>query len=165
MNACERLINDYTLSKKHLPGYCLPWLTAMRESAIENFAAQGLPGPRDESWKYTNIKQLEQVDYCLGQRVASPSIDSLPDQVKQHCCGEHCLVFINGCYKENLSTPSALPEGIILSSFAQALQDHPQLIVSELGKIASYGRELFYCEACFSSKTVITAPPLEWFFP
>ncbi|MEH6533945.1 MAG: Fe-S cluster assembly protein SufD [Photobacterium frigidiphilum] len=139
MNACERLLEDYTRSKEHLPGSSLPWLNAFRESAIENFAAQGLPGPRDENWKYTPIKQLQRVDYKLAQQLATASIDSLAEQIlsKQLCPDEHCLVFINGFYKNSLSTHAPLPEGIILNSFSQALQHHPQLIAAELGKIAN----------------------------
>ncbi|HEY7866899.1 MAG TPA: Fe-S cluster assembly protein SufD [Psychromonas sp.] len=137
MDARERLLKEFTQSKEVLPGHLLPWLTAIRESAIENFATQGFPGPRDENWKYTNIKRLLKTEYCLAQQASTPSINSIPSRIseQQSCPDEHSLVFINGAYHSELSSISPLPEGIILSSFAQALQDHPQLMASTLGEI------------------------------
>ena len=137
MNACERLLKHYTLSKELLPGQSLRWLTAMRESALENFTAQGLPDSKNENWKYTRITELQETDY----KPAPPpnyTLESLATAIKQHCSSEYCLVFINGCYQEHLSSLGTLPDGIILSSFAQALQAHPQLIADVLGKTANY---------------------------
>ena len=137
MNAWERLLNDYTLNKARLPGHSRPWLTAMRERASKDFAAQGLPDPRDENWKYTRIQQLLQINYDLAQQQPDPDI-TLSAKIKQHCSGEHCLVFINGCYKKQLSSVSGLPEGLILSSFAEAVQYHPNLLASALRKTGNY---------------------------
>jgi len=137
MDARERLLNDFTRSKEILPGHSLPWLTSLRESAIEHFATQGFPTLRDENWKYTNIKKLLKTEYCLAQAASIPPVDSIPARIseQQSCPDEHCLVFINGSYHPELSSVSPLPEGIILSSFAQALQEHPQLMASTLGEI------------------------------
>lgn len=143
MNACERFLKEYTLSQKQLPGQNLHWLTAMRESALESFTAQGLPDSKDESWKYTQITQLQETDYCLARRLPGSSIDALPNLIKRCSADEYCLVFINGCYEASLSSLGPLPEGVILSSFTQALQDHPQLIAAELGKVASYQNHAF----------------------
>ena len=38
-----------------------PWLRALRADAWQRFAAQGLPGRRDEDWKYTRLNALERV--------------------------------------------------------------------------------------------------------
>jgi Fe-S cluster assembly protein SufD len=155
MNACERLVKDYTQSKEDLPGCSLPWLTALRESAIDSFASQGLPDSKDENWKYTKINQLEQTDYALAQGSTISGIDALPAQVlaSLHSLGEHslgdnslgghCLVFVNGYYNERLSTLERLPDEIILCSFAHALGSHPEMIASVLGKIANYQDQAF----------------------
>ncbi|ABM03319.1 Iron-regulated ABC transporter permease protein SufD [Psychromonas ingrahamii 37] len=140
MNARERLLKDFTRSKKYLPGHLLPWLNDLRESAIKNFAAQGFPSPKDESWKYTNTKKLQQTEYCLAQQSIIPPTDSLTAQIseQQFCPDEHRMVFINGTYHHDLSSNPPLPKGIILSSFAQALQDHPILIASTLGEMVNH---------------------------
>jgi Fe-S cluster assembly protein SufD len=59
------------------------------------------------------------------------------------CPTEHRLVFINGCYHSAWSNLGALPEGVILSSFAQALDDHPELIAALLGQIANAEEQAF----------------------
>jgi Fe-S cluster assembly protein SufD len=140
MNARERLLKDFAQSKEYLPGHLLPWLTDLRESAIENFAAQGFPSPKDESWKYTNTKKLQQTEYCLAQQAVIPPTDSLAAQIseQQFCPDEHRMVFINGTYHHELSSNSPFPEGIIISSFAQALQDHPILMASTLGEMVNH---------------------------
>jgi Fe-S cluster assembly protein SufD len=155
MNACERLVKDYTQSKENLPGCSLPWLTALRENAIDSFTSQGLPGSKDENWKYTKTKQLEQTDYALAKESASSTIGALPDQfldslhsLGEHSLGgnslgEHSLVFVNGYYNAKLSTLDKLPREIILCSFAQALRSHPEMLASVLGKTANYQDQAF----------------------
>ncbi len=41
-----------------LPGADLPWLKTLRQEAIARFSALGLPSPRVEAWKYTNLGSL-----------------------------------------------------------------------------------------------------------
>lgn len=137
MNACDRLLKHYYQNRAHLPGHLLPWLTALRERAAESFAAQGFPAPRDEEWKYTSLKELQKTEYYLAQALPTAEINTLPQGVKQCAASEHLLVFINGVYNSGLSSIAALPKGFILSSFAQALQDHPQLLAAALGKVSS----------------------------
>lgn len=143
MNACERFLKDYSLSKPTLPGQTLQWLTQLRESALQSFAAQALPDSKNENWKYTQLTALEETDYRLARQQELPDLTPLAEQIKQCAAAEHYLVFINGCYLAGLSSHSKLPEGIVLSSFAQALQTHPQLIAEALGKVANYQNHTF----------------------
>ncbi|OUS28743.1 Fe-S cluster assembly protein SufD [Thalassotalea sp. 42_200_T64] len=150
MNLCERFIQDYHQSKMFLPGLSLPWLTAERENALESLCTQGLPDIRDENWKYTKIKQLEQKDYCSAKRLDTPpGVELLADLLSNKALdkrlfpGEHRLVFINGHYIEDLSSVNLNQEGMVLHSFAQALQDHEELLSSTLGSIAGYEEQPF----------------------
>ena len=36
----------------------LPWLRALRETALDQFAALGFPTKRTEEWKYTNVTPI-----------------------------------------------------------------------------------------------------------
>ncbi|MEY8200560.1 MAG: Fe-S cluster assembly protein SufD [Colwellia sp.] len=140
MNACERLLKGYSQSKT-----CLPWLTAIREHARESFAVQGLPSANDENWKYTKLKRLEQTNYGVAKPLISSLIDSLTGKVlnKLIFAAEHRLVFVNGHYNEGLSTINLLQEGIVLTSLAQALNEHEELLTPTLGRIADYARQPF----------------------
>jgi len=42
------------------------WLTQLREDALERFEKVGLPGVRDEDWRYTNLTALKNMDYSLS---------------------------------------------------------------------------------------------------
>ena len=50
-----------------------PWLRALRADAWQRFEAQGLPGRRDEDWKYTRLAALER-----AQPQAAPVPQVLP---------------------------------------------------------------------------------------
>lgn len=57
--AAAPYITQYRERRDALPGADLDWLVTLRDQAIERFAASGLPGMRDESWKYTRLRPLE----------------------------------------------------------------------------------------------------------
>lgn len=49
-----------------LLGADLAWLNAQREKALRQFEKQGLPGVRDEDWRYTNLRALKNGEYQLS---------------------------------------------------------------------------------------------------
>ena len=49
-----------------VPGSGPEWLQALRVGAAEEFLRSGLPGNRDEAWKYTSLRQLEDLHPELG---------------------------------------------------------------------------------------------------
>jgi Fe-S cluster assembly protein SufD len=38
-----------------LPGASLPWLAALRREALAALLARGIPGRRDEEWRWTDV--------------------------------------------------------------------------------------------------------------
>jgi len=137
MNASERFCTAYTQSSASIRDQHqqLPWLKNLRENALHEFAAQGLPKPYDEDWKYTNLKQLEQLEFCRAERPAS----LLPKQMSTSlpaCEVGYQLVFVNGWYMEDLSTVDHLPSGLVLCNFAQALSEYSADLEATLGHIA-----------------------------
>ena len=115
----------------------LPWLKALRNEARARFAAAGLPTPRQESWKYTNLRPLEKLEFApvTGDAV---SIDSLPSLLPKGQAARR-LVFVNGRYRDDLSSGGALPEGVEVCSLAEALTKGASDLAGDLGRIASNG--------------------------
>jgi len=137
MNASERFCTAYTQSSASLRDQHqqLPWLKTLRENALHEFAAQGLPKPYDEDWKYTRLKQFEQLEFCRAERPAS----LLPEQMSislPTCEVGYRLVFINGWYMEHLSTLDHLPPGLVLCNFARALSEYSVDLEATLGNVA-----------------------------
>src|SRR5262245_40195487 len=46
-----------------LPGHDIPWLRELRRDAVARFTRLGLPSPRVEQWKYTNLNALAVVPF------------------------------------------------------------------------------------------------------
>jgi Fe-S cluster assembly protein SufD len=59
-----------------LPGASLAWLDGARAEAMERFAEQGLPSPRDEAFKFTNLAPLVRHQFALPDAGDEP-VDEL----------------------------------------------------------------------------------------
>lgn len=92
----------------------LPGDVAVRDAAAVVFAAAGLPGTRDEAWKYTSLRPLAEVSFQepLTEVSSAPALGAIPDLPR--------LVLIDGRYQPGLSTP---PAGLTVSTFAET-PDH-----------------------------------------
>ncbi len=126
-------VDQYGAVRDTLPGGALPWLCALREGAIAAFAADGLPAPRTESWKYTNLRPLEKLDFALLAN-ENISIDKLPTLLP-HGAGGHRLVFVNGTFRAELSVLEELPDGVSVGSMADMLSHNPVALEEHLGQI------------------------------
>ena len=82
-----------------LPGQNLNWLQQMRQTALDNFEQIGLPGIRDEQWRYTNLRDLKNNAYTLS----SPSAGNTPDSVSLQDSDNPRIVFVDGFYNQALS--------------------------------------------------------------
>jgi len=127
-------VDQYGASRDDLPGGALPWLCALRETAIAGFAASGLPTPHAESWKYTSLRPMKKLDFSHSADGAI-SIDSLPTLLP-HGQGGHRLVFVNGAFRADLSLLDNLPKGVQAGSLADLLARDPAALEDTLGCIA-----------------------------
>ncbi|MBN8480173.1 MAG: Fe-S cluster assembly protein SufD [Xanthomonadales bacterium] len=97
------------------------WLDAARRQAREALVREGLPGARNEAWKYTSLRALAQRRYMPGDAQAATrnlerGLADLPG------LGDARLVFANGVFRADLSR---LPEaaGLVVEPLADALAD------------------------------------------
>lgn len=112
------------------------WLRALRKSGLARFQALGLPTPKLEAWKYTNLRPLEKAGFAPGAAAdQTVSIDWVPTLVKDRP-PKHRLVFVNGRLRPDYSGLGDLPAGVTLQPLATALAHDPGLIEGHLGRIA-----------------------------
>lgn len=110
MNMDLPLIENYESALPELAGVGTDWLDALRRDGLARYGALGLPGPRVEAWKYTNLTRMGRTKFVPAMTMPSPSLDMLPsgaltiDAVK--------LVLINGRLRPELSDLDELPEGV-----------------------------------------------------
>ena len=134
---------DFTRFEKTAAGKSYPWLGAIRKEAVAHFAQLGFPTTRDEEWRHTNVAPIAGASF----RPSAPGTNGLTAGKLGNfifsdidCCN---LVFVNGFYSADLSTPGALPKGVRVGSLAAALQSEPKKIEPHLARYASFKTNAF----------------------
>ncbi len=135
----QPFIAQYDRQRGALPGQDLPWLAGLRDKGIQRFGNLGLPTPRAETWKYTNLRPLHKVDFTPAQVEEHPvSIDRAPSLLPEEM-GYHRLVFVEGHLRPHLCSLGNLPEGAELDSLSGMLARDPGFLEAHLGQIGQIG--------------------------
>ncbi len=124
---------DYETIHALLPGKHLPWLEALREHAALRFSRQGFPSVRDEEWKYTNLSSFTKKRFRIVADENNPA--DVQDMLKT-CQLPGCwtVTLVNGHFCAALSQLEDLPEGVVIGSLADALEQVPERVESYFGK-------------------------------
>ena len=110
------------------------WLAEARADALARFRQRGLPGPKDEDWRFTSLAPLAPV---VLERAGEPDLaraDALL-AVAPVADGPR-LVFVDGRFAPERSSAGALPRGAIVSTLAAALREAPERVRPHLGRLA-----------------------------
>lgn len=94
--------------KQRFPGDVLA-----REAAARAFRERGFPGPREEAWKYTNLRPLAELTF---QEALSPIVDCAPLLARLPKLDAPRLIFVDGRWRRDLST---LPPRLKIYGFGQ----------------------------------------------
>lgn len=94
-------------------------LDEYRQQAIEQLDTLAFPTRRDEEWKYTSVNRLLQPQYQLGQLPKLSQADIQP--FLPEGLDAHLIVFVNGQYSAELSSPKELPAGMTVIPMREAL--------------------------------------------
>lgn len=113
-----------------------PWLAKLRTDARDAYLAAGLPGPKVEAWKYTNLNRLRRVQFAPD--AAPATVDSVPVGNALSIDAD-MLVLVNGVFRSDLSTVPDAGTGVDVMRLADALEREPALLETHLGKIAPAG--------------------------
>jgi Fe-S cluster assembly protein SufD len=91
-------------------------LGAGRRAALDGVLADGLPGPREEAWKYTPLRTLERRVFGVADAVPPAFDAALLTGIPAPR-----LVFANGRFDAASSDLSGLPDGVSVEPLSQAL--------------------------------------------
>lgn len=119
-----------TLSR--LPGAGVAWLDAARQAHLAAFLRDGLPAARNEAWKYTSLRALEQRAFALGDPAAATRAITVQMLALPGVDGPR-LVFVNGAFRADLSRFDDLPGGLVLQPLAVALALDPEPLRESFG--------------------------------
>lgn len=110
-----------------------PWTSALRKDGLDRYRESGLPTPRVEAWKYTNLRRLARMSFAPGEVV--PEGISVPENrlVKLDA---YRAVIVNGRFQADLSDLDGLPRGVRVEGLANMLRAAPTALEPLLGRIA-----------------------------
>jgi Fe-S cluster assembly protein SufD len=110
-----------------------PWTSALRQDGLDRYRESGLPTPRTEAWKYTNLRRLARMTFASSEAV--PEGVSVPGNrlVKLDA---YRAVIVNGRFQSDLSDLDGLPRGVRVEGLANMLREAPAVLEPLLGRIA-----------------------------
>ena len=94
-------IAGYGAVRAELPGAELPWLEELRHAGLGRYESLGLPTPKVEEWKYTNLRPLTATGFSLSRAHAKAGDVDVPALV--HDGATHRVVLVNGHVDGGLS--------------------------------------------------------------
>ena len=136
-NSIEPYLAHFEAQRAALPGGDQPWLMQLRQAGLARFNELGMPTPRQETWKFTNLRPLHKVAFAPAPVSASPvNIDRAPSLLPDDMVYRR-LVFADGRLLPHLSSYSNLPEGVEFESLSRLLARAPDSLAEQLGQIAN----------------------------
>lgn len=130
-----KFLTDVEGARAALPGAGLDWLDERRAQGLARFGALGLPTQKQELWKYTRLKPLEETAFRpVRDDDASASVDVVPSLFPK--ADNPRLVMVNGRFRPELSNLADLPEGVTLRPLAEALSDDAAWVAEHLGRVS-----------------------------
>ncbi|MFS8085033.1 MAG: hypothetical protein ACMG6H_05335, partial [Acidobacteriota bacterium] len=100
------------------------WLQNLRENSFDQFEQAGFPNTKQEEWKYTNVNAIAKANFApvlVGNGTALKT-DSELTSFSYEEARQSRLVFVNGMFREELSSLSGLPEGVVAIDLRDALR-------------------------------------------
>ncbi len=114
-----------------------PWLKDLRDSGWSRFNETGFPTARrgNERWKYTNVGPIAKTDFGFADSPAIASKDLLPGYQAD---GQQVydLVYLDGRYAPDLSSPASASDGVTAVSLASITSDASSGLESQVGHYA-----------------------------
>ncbi len=120
-----------TQAAERLAAQSPPFLAKLRQQALARFLESGLPSPRQEAWKYTNLAPLERKGLSLVQATLNVDANLIRAKLLADCWH---LVLVDGKVRAEFSRLPNDPEQAIVLDLDTALGCHPGLIARGLGQ-------------------------------
>lgn len=108
-------------SQSHGPA----WLAASRKEHWQTFIQQGLPTPKQERWKYTDLSFLNHAKELVPEKNCLTK-----EQINSYRLANESILLVleNGYFAPHLSDIAQLPSSMIVSDMQTALTQHEALV-------------------------------------
>ena len=111
-----------------------PWLADLRLAGAMRFASVGIPGSKDEEWRFTPVSPLAQTEWGVaGPRPAVNAADIAPFIFDPSW---PTVVLVDGRFDAELSRLGGLPDGVVLQALSEAITAAVPAVTEHLGRTA-----------------------------
>jgi Fe-S cluster assembly protein SufD len=117
-----------------------PRVARLRQEAISRFGELGFPTTRHEEWRFTNVAPVARTPLVVATSAPQITRQDVERYLYPDCTQ---LVLVNGRLAPELSHLEGLPEGVVVSSLADAWASHPELVDEHLGRHAGFEDHAF----------------------
>ncbi len=136
-------LNEFERAAQDAAGSAPSWLLPLRRSAMTRFVALGFPTRHDEEWRFTNIAPITETIFRPAGFEYSRLIEAEAASALFTELEAYRLVFVNGRFVPALSAVADLPDGVTVSSLAEALRTAPKQLEAFLAQQAGYANHAF----------------------
>lgn len=128
--------------ENHLNGEKSSPFHELRKAGIEKFAGLDFPDLHQEEWRFTDVSPI------LKHNFAYPGKEILPskaDVSKFIFAGleSYTVVFVNGFYSQELSSPFEFPDGTLIGNLSAAMRQDDDGIQKYISKLSSDNINVF----------------------
>src|SRR5436309_8160755 len=109
------------------------WVFPLRKAGLARFAELGFPTLQHEDWRFTNVAPIAKLPFRPVFQVARDGLTA--ETVRNFTFGSLDairLVFVNGHYVSDLSSPGPHRQGVIVNSLAAMLATDAALVEKHL---------------------------------
>lgn len=140
MDKQHSLIENFEQIKGLLATYGPAQLQDLREAAIAAYGRSGIPTSKDEEFKYTSLRALQDGKF-------KPAYGATVErfELEETALGKVegiTVAFVNGEYAPELCSDNVLPDGVFVGTLKDALFHGEARVLEHLGKIARLENKL-----------------------
>ena len=131
----DQLVSLFEQNREVLNQGSSPILNRIREVSVKRFAQAGIPGLKNEDYKYTNLKAAFEKSY-RQELVRESGLINLNEVFKNNLpeLDAHLVFLVNGWFYNGNKPGSELPKGVVLGSLEQIANVQPELIQNYINR-------------------------------
>lgn len=118
------------------------WLQTFRKNGFTKTQLVGFPHNKQEDFRFSKLSGIRDTEFSF----ADPKADVTPADLEQFTydgMDKHQFVFVNGEFREELSSVGELPAGVVITTLRRALVQHTGEIQKYLGQLTAQDNTFF----------------------
>ena len=119
------------------------WLATRRAQARSRVEAQGVPGTKQEAWRYSSLTRLLEQGFLPAAAPASAVRPAAMAHLLSPGLDSYRVVLVNGRFSPELSALDDLPPGVRIGGLAELLKTDPDAVKDRLNAVAGPDQPLF----------------------